>query len=96
MPQPKLIFDNQAHIVTTTFTGSLPFMLPFTMPGGSAVVTRVINPDSQVKRLVFEDRSAKLIFADESKLLIFDITLVPVVVSPGIGFMIIESTFIIA
>ena len=90
---PKLIFDNQHHIETTVSSGGLPFTLPFTMPGSSAVVTRVINPDSQVKRLIFEDRSAKLIFADESKLLIFDIILPA---KTGIGTFIIESTFIIA
>ncbi len=69
--QPKLVFDNKPQIVTV-ITDLMPFTMPFTMPG-SITSTRVLNPDSKVKRLVFEGLQPSLVFENTDKKLVFDI-----------------------
>ncbi len=69
--QPKLVFDNKPQIVTVII-GGMPFTMPFTMPNNSTT-TRVLNPDSRVKRLVFEGLQPSLVFENVERKSVFDV-----------------------
>jgi len=61
--QPKLVFDDEPQIVS-----GMPFTMPFTMPH-----TRVLNPDSKVKRLVFSNVQPVLVFENVERKSVFDV-----------------------